>query len=54
MRNLKRTISMLMCVVLLLGTDSSEDMQDAEEVPTESSTGKKESALKSVFRLWSS
>ncbi len=83
MRNLKRTISMLMCVVLLLGvmgmtalaaedtgaaeseavndlqpaeaaavatTDSSEDMQDAEEVPTESSTGKKESALKSVFR----
>lgn len=83
MRNLKRTISMLMCVVLLLGVmgmtalaaedtgaveseavndlqtteaaavetaDGSEGMQDAEEVQTESSTGKKESALKSVFR----
>lgn len=83
MRNLKRTISMLMCVVLLLGVmgmtalaaedtgaveseavndlqpaeaaavataDGSEEMQDAEEVQTESSTGKKESALKSVFR----
>ena len=30
--------------------DGSEEMQDAEEVQTESSTGKKESALKSVFR----